>query len=56
MSCEAIAQIKGIPVQTVYEETTKNALKLFPKLQRFIRKWHQDNKVDILMDWIILYS
>lgn len=38
ISCEAIAQIKGIPVQTVYEETTKNALKLFPKLQRFIRK------------------
>ncbi|XP_078351827.1 putative deoxyribonuclease TATDN3 isoform X3 [Oculina patagonica] len=38
ISCEAISRIKGIPVQTVYEETTKNALKLFAKLQRFIRK------------------
>lgn len=38
ISCEAISRIKGVPVQTVYEETTKNALKLFPKLQRFIRK------------------
>jgi len=36
--CEAISRIKGIPMQTVYEETTKNSLKLFPKLHRFIRK------------------
>lgn len=39
ISCQAISRIKGVPVHTVYEETTKNALKLFPKLQRFIRKW-----------------
>ena len=38
ISCEAISRIKGIPMQTVYEETTKNALKLFPKLHRFVRK------------------
>lgn len=38
ISCQAISRIKGIPMQTVYEETTKNALKLFPKLHRFIRK------------------
>ncbi|XP_074630837.1 putative deoxyribonuclease TATDN3 [Acropora palmata] len=38
ISCQAISRIKGVPVHTVYEETTKNALKLFPKLQRFIRK------------------
>ncbi|XP_068682916.1 putative deoxyribonuclease TATDN3 [Montipora foliosa] len=36
--CDVIARIKGVPVKTVYEETTKNALKLFPKLQRFITK------------------
>ncbi|XP_029203622.2 putative deoxyribonuclease TATDN3 [Acropora millepora] len=38
ISCQAISRIKGVPVHTVCEETTKNALKLFPKLQRFIRK------------------
>jgi len=38
ISCKVISRIKGIPMQTVYEETTKNALKLFPKLHRFIRK------------------
>ncbi|CAH3111565.1 unnamed protein product [Porites lobata] len=38
ISCEAIARIKGTSVQTVYDETTKNALKLFPKLHRFLRK------------------
>ncbi|CAH3111560.1 unnamed protein product [Porites lobata] len=38
ISCEAIARIKGTSVQTVYDETTRNALKLFPKLQRFLRK------------------
>ncbi|XP_048585936.1 putative deoxyribonuclease TATDN3 isoform X2 [Nematostella vectensis] len=38
ISCEEIARLKGVPPATVYEETTKNALKLFPKLQRFIKK------------------
>ncbi|XP_028395872.1 putative deoxyribonuclease TATDN3 isoform X2 [Dendronephthya gigantea] len=36
-SCEMIAKIKGLKPEQVMVETTKNALKLFPKLQRYIR-------------------
>lgn len=38
IAAECIAKIKGIPVEEVIEVTTKNALKLFPKLQNFLQK------------------
>ncbi|XP_069090016.1 putative deoxyribonuclease TATDN3 isoform X2 [Pleurodeles waltl] len=38
ISAEYIAKIKAIPVEKVIEVTTQNALKLFPKLQKCIRK------------------
>ncbi|XP_032881205.1 putative deoxyribonuclease TATDN3 isoform X1 [Amblyraja radiata] len=37
VSCQYIAQIKGLSVENVMEATTQNAFKLFPKLQKFIR-------------------
>uniref|UniRef100_A0A8C5J0G6 TatD DNase domain containing 3 n=1 Tax=Junco hyemalis TaxID=40217 RepID=A0A8C5J0G6_JUNHY len=37
IAAEYIAKIKGIPVGEVIEVTTQNALKVFPKLQHFIR-------------------
>ncbi|XP_077638015.1 deoxyribonuclease TATDN3 isoform X3 [Lonchura striata] len=37
IAAEYIAKIKGIPVGEVIEVTTRNALKVFPKLQHFIR-------------------
>ncbi|XP_078505881.1 deoxyribonuclease TATDN3 isoform X2 [Lissotriton helveticus] len=37
ISAEYIAKIKAIPVEKVMEVTTQNALKLFPKLQKYIR-------------------
>ncbi|NXY89168.1 TATD3 deoxyribonuclease, partial [Alcedo cyanopectus] len=37
IAAEYIAKIKGIPVEEVIEVTTKNALKVFPKLQNFLR-------------------
>ncbi|CAB3979034.1 deoxyribonuclease TATDN3 isoform X1 [Paramuricea clavata] len=36
-SCEMIAKIKGLKPEQVAVETTRNALKLFPKLQRYIK-------------------
>lgn len=37
IAAEYIAKIKGIPVGEVIEVTTQNALKVFPKLQHFLR-------------------
>ncbi|XP_069787432.1 putative deoxyribonuclease TATDN3 isoform X5 [Narcine bancroftii] len=37
ISCQYIAQIKGLSVENVMEVTTQNAIKLFPKLQKCIR-------------------
>ncbi|KAM6207371.1 putative deoxyribonuclease TATDN3 [Sarcoramphus papa] len=37
IAAEYIAKIKGIPVEEVIEVTTQNALKVFPKLQNFLR-------------------
>ncbi|XP_072906973.1 putative deoxyribonuclease TATDN3 isoform X3 [Hemitrygon akajei] len=37
ISCQYIAQVKGLSVEKVMEVTTQNAIKLFPKLQKFIR-------------------
>ncbi|XP_039425241.1 putative deoxyribonuclease TATDN3 isoform X3 [Corvus cornix cornix] len=37
IAAEYIAKIKGIPVGEVIEVTTENALKVFPKLQHFLR-------------------
>lgn len=37
IAAEYIAKIKGIPVAEVIEVTTQNALKVFPKLQNFLR-------------------
>lgn len=37
VAAEYIAKIKGIPVGEVIEVTTQNALKVFPKLQHFLR-------------------
>uniref|UniRef100_A0A8C3THM8 TatD DNase domain containing 3 n=1 Tax=Catharus ustulatus TaxID=91951 RepID=A0A8C3THM8_CATUS len=37
IAAEYIAKIKGIPVEEVIEVTTRNALKVFPKLQHFLR-------------------
>ncbi|XP_051868584.1 putative deoxyribonuclease tatdn3 isoform X2 [Pristis pectinata] len=36
VSCQYIAQVKGLTVEKVMEVTTQNAIKLFPKLQKFI--------------------
>ncbi|MBN3297581.1 TATD3 deoxyribonuclease, partial [Amia calva] len=36
-SADYIAKVKGIPVERVMEVTAQNALKLFPKLQKFVR-------------------
>ncbi|XP_067901102.1 putative deoxyribonuclease tatdn3 isoform X7 [Heterodontus francisci] len=36
ISCQYIAQIKGLSVENVMEVTTRNACKLFPKLQKII--------------------
>ncbi|XP_072436910.1 putative deoxyribonuclease TATDN3 [Chiloscyllium punctatum] len=36
ISCQYIAQIKGLSVENVMEVTTRNACKLFPKLQKLI--------------------
>ncbi|XP_048457278.1 putative deoxyribonuclease tatdn3 [Rhincodon typus] len=36
ISCQYIAQVKGISVENVMEVTTRNACKLFPKLQKLI--------------------
>ncbi|XP_039387720.1 putative deoxyribonuclease TATDN3 isoform X1 [Mauremys reevesii] len=38
IAAEYIAKMKGIPVEEVIEVTTQNALKLFPKLQKFLWK------------------
>ncbi|XP_067845036.1 putative deoxyribonuclease TATDN3 isoform X2 [Heptranchias perlo] len=38
ISCQYIAQVKGLSVENVMEVTTQNAFKLFPKLQKFIRR------------------
>ncbi|XP_031565331.1 putative deoxyribonuclease TATDN3 [Actinia tenebrosa] len=38
ISCKEIARIKGVSMETVFQETTKNALKLFPKLAKFLPK------------------
>ncbi|KXJ11870.1 putative deoxyribonuclease tatdn3-B [Exaiptasia diaphana] len=35
-SCQEIARIKGITMDVVYRETTKNAIKLFPRLAKFL--------------------
>lgn len=37
IAAEYIAKIKGVPVGEVIEVTTQNALKVFPKLQRFLQ-------------------
>ncbi|XP_042189396.1 tatD DNase domain containing 3-like isoform X2 [Callorhinchus milii] len=37
VSCQYIAQVKGIPVEKVMEVTTQNAFRLFPKLQKLMR-------------------
>lgn len=37
VSAEYIANVKGVSVEKVMEVTTQNALKLFPKLQKFLR-------------------
>ncbi|KAJ7422994.1 putative deoxyribonuclease TATDN3 [Pitangus sulphuratus] len=37
IAAEYVAKIKGIPVEEVVEVTTRNALKVFPKLQNFLR-------------------
>ncbi|XP_048391595.1 putative deoxyribonuclease TATDN3 isoform X2 [Stegostoma tigrinum] len=36
ISCQYVAQVKGISVENVMEVTTRNACKLFPKLQKLI--------------------
>uniref|UniRef100_UPI00398F7671 putative deoxyribonuclease TATDN3 isoform X3 n=1 Tax=Pristiophorus japonicus TaxID=55135 RepID=UPI00398F7671 len=38
ISCQYIAQVKGLSVENVMEVTTQNAFKLFPKLQKFIHQ------------------
>ncbi|XP_036406154.1 putative deoxyribonuclease tatdn3 [Megalops cyprinoides] len=38
LSCEYIAQVKGITPESVLEITTQNALRLFPKIKRMINK------------------
>lgn len=37
VSAEYISKVKGVPLQTVMEVTTQNALRLFPKLKLAIR-------------------
>ncbi|XP_072364918.1 putative deoxyribonuclease tatdn3 isoform X2 [Scyliorhinus torazame] len=38
ISCQYIAQVKGLSVENVMEVTTQNACKLFPKLQQLFRR------------------
>ncbi|XP_010216791.1 PREDICTED: putative deoxyribonuclease tatdn3-A [Tinamus guttatus] len=36
--CRYIADVKGVPVERVREATTKNALKLFPKIKQHLKE------------------
>ncbi|KAG7252055.1 hypothetical protein CRUP_014505, partial [Coryphaenoides rupestris] len=37
VSAEYISKVKGLPLETVVEVTTRNALRLFPKLKLAVR-------------------
>ncbi|XP_078000116.1 deoxyribonuclease TATDN3-like [Glandiceps talaboti] len=38
ISCDEVAKIKGVSMETVMQKTTENAIKLFPMIQKFLKR------------------